>query len=683
VTVSTSNAPRVKAHPAADVRRKTSADILVLPSRIEMDCRTNMAAVVERARLLQVFGPNVDFDASVWDISASKEPRPTSSSVRRLYFMTRGRGRANQDGREEMARGFADLIRTIVVMREFSQPAGSHAKIIDASRALYEACRNRDHDPAELTSQDFENAARLIARRTKRSTAYYLTNALVDIADFLNKHALTKAIISFRNPFPRDELGSRIDDQAKARRTDRMPSEDLVDAIIAMSSAVTEDADILRARIVDLLFCAPWRINEVLNLGVDCVRTEKATDRGEPVLDAAGQQVVNFGLAYGGSKGFPDSIKPVPSAMVDVAKKAIEDIIRITQPTRDVAKWMAAHPGRAWLPEPWRLADPDTEVLTRDLVPLLGVSVPAAGLLTLKNWKVKPIDRRQIPGQSGVPASIFRLGDIESAILALQPKLPSNAPWPLEEYLFLVPMHFFHPKRVGFQSIVSFATDRNMRAFLGGASNIKSVFERLELYDEHGKRYSLRSHAVRHYLNTMAQEGGASQLDIARWSGRKSLHQNSAYDHMSGMALAEKVREVLETNGMTGSVVETANRLPPAKREEFLKARFSTAHSTDIGMCFSDWTIAPCHKHGACADCGDHLVIKGDAKQKTRAELMLSEQKAMLADAEKETSEETYGASNFVEHNRKVVTGLEKVLGIHNDASIPDGTLVHPTDQKE
>lgn len=679
MTLSTSNAPRTKANRAAGgIRRETSADVLVLPSRIAMDCRANMAAVVERARALQVFGPNVDFDAPVWDISASKKLRPTVAPVRKLYFTTRGRGRSNQDGREGMARGFADLVRAIIVMREFSQPTGSHAKIIDASRPLYESCSNRDHDPADLTSQDFENAARLLARRTKRSTAYSVTNALVEIAEFLNKHGLTKAIISFRNPLPRDELGSRVDDQAKARRTDRMPSEDLVDAIIAMSAAVTKDADILRARIVDLLFCAPWRINEVLNLGVDCVRTEKATDRGEPVLDAAGQQVVNFGLAYGGSKGFPDSIKPVPSAMVDVAKKAIDDIIRITQPTRDVAKWMAAHPGRAWLPEPWRLADPETEVLTRDLVPLLGVSAPAAGILTLSNWKVKPTDRRHIPGQSGVPASIYRLGDIEKAIFALQPKLPSNAPWPLEEYLLLVPMHFFHPKRVGFQSIVSFVTDRNMRTFLGGASNIKSVFERLELHDEQGKRYNLRSHAVRHYLNTMAQEGGASQLDIARWSGRKSLHQNSVYDHMSGTALAEKAREVL-----MGPVVETVKRLPPAEREEFLKARFSTAHTTDIGMCFTDWSIAPCHKHGACADCGDHLVIKGNPKQKARAEQMLAEQKAMLADAEKETSEETHGASNYVAHNRKVVTGLEKVLEIHNDAGIPDGALVHPTDRKE
>lgn len=49
---------------------------------------------------------------------------------------------------------------------------------------------------------------------------------------------------------------------------------------------------------------------------------------------------------------------------------------------------------------------------------------------------------------------------------------------------------------------------------------------------------------------------------------------------------------------------------------------------------------------------------------------MLQEQKAMLAESQKEVSEETYGASNYVDHNRKIVAGLEKALA--NDPAIPD-----------
>jgi hypothetical protein len=322
-------------------------------------------------------------------------------------------------------------------------------------------------------------------------------------------------------------------------------------------------------------------------------------------------------------------------------------------------------------------------VWSRDLPDLLGVSNPCAGRLTLRTWGVEPICRRKAPNRSGNLRYIYRLGDIEKKLLDLQPALPPNAPRPLEEYLFLVPLHFFHPMRNSFEAIVMFLSDGHLRSFISGSTDVKSVFERLDLRDEHGKPFNLKTHAARHYMNTLAQEGGATQLDIARWSGRKNLHQNSVYDHMSGMVLAKKAREVLLTDAMMGPVVETFKRLPPIEREEFLKARFATAHTTDIGMCFQDWSLAPCHKHGSCADCGEHLIIKGDPKQKARTEQMLREQTAMLIEAEKEVNEETYGASNYLDHNRKIVSGLEKILTVHNDQSVPDGTLVQVGDKQD
>ncbi len=48
----------------------------------------------------------------------------------------------------------------------------------------------------------------------------------------------------------------------------------------------------------------------------------------------------------------------------------------------------------------------------------------------------------------------------------------------------------------------------------------------------------------------------------------------------------------------------------------------------------------------------------------------------MLGAAEAETREGTYGASNWVEHNRKLVEGLRRIVAVHEDASIADGTPV-------
>jgi IS5 family transposase len=97
---------------------------------------------------------------------------------------------------------------------------------------------------------------------------------------------------------------------------------------------------------------------------------------------------------------------------------------------------------------------------------------------------------------------------------------------------------------------------------------------------------------------------------------------------------------------------------------------------TDIGACVQDWSMAPCPSHGACAGCGDHLVVKGNATHKTRAERLLAEHESMLAQAKAEMDEGTLGASNWVAHNDKMVAGLKKTIAVHDDRGITDGSIV-------
>jgi nucleotide-binding universal stress UspA family protein len=83
-----------------------------------------------------------------------------------------------------------------------------------------------------------------------------------------------------------------------------------------------------------------------------------------------------------------------------------------------------------------------------------------------------------------------------------------------------------------------------------------------------------------------------------------------------------------------------------------------------------------CPRHGSCAACGDHLVIKGNAKKRERAERLLQDYGPIVAEAENEKHGGTYGAGPWVDHNRKIVDGLRQVIAIHDDTSIPDGTPV-------
>lgn len=127
---------------------------------------------------------------------------------------------------------------------------------------------------------------------------------------------------------------------------------------------------------------------------------------------------------------------------------------------------------------------------------------------------------------------------------------------------------------------------------------------------------------------------------------------------------------------MQGPIAATAADLPRVDRKSFVESRLATVHMTDTGACIQDWSLAPCAKHGACASCGEHLVIKGREQQRTRAAQLLRDYEPLVLEAERELQEGTYGAGPWLEHNRKLVDGLKRIMAVHEDPDIPDGTPV-------
>ncbi|MCP3476291.1 hypothetical protein NLM33_39420 [Bradyrhizobium sp. CCGUVB1N3] len=642
-------------------------NVHVLPDRRLLDAKTSLAALVERARALQVFGPTVDFDAPVWDLSPVKITRPSAGTVFRLIFSREGAAKTkSMKGRVPLNEAFGEMIKTIIALREFARPAKDpcvHGDVLQAGRLLYETLQNRGFDPVRLTSDDFFAAA--FAVEGKPSYKYKVGGSLEIVAEFVNKHALAKARIAYSNPHPRPGHTQRTDEKSKKDRAGRMPSEELIDAVIAMSDIVREkgdDRDIIRAAAVELLMCAPWRINEALMLRAKCLRKKSAID------PKTGHPYEAFGFAYGASKGANDTIKWVPPKMVEVAERAMADILRITEPIRRIARWMERHPGRAYVAEPFRLADPSTLLTINEVAVAIGVTSRTPADLWLRY--------NGVPREKHDGLLRCTLADVEAAMLRLQPRLPPDMPQKLSDYLFLIPQHFFREGNNNQYGVVTFLSDFQIGSFLTSHEGHKSVFERLEIRDADHKPYKITSHAFRHYLNTIAKDGELPELDIARWSGRKRVGQNAAYDHTDGRQLKKRMREMLNTRAMRGPLPQAVAKLPPVEREAFVNARINSAHMTDIGACVQDWSLAPCPKHGSCAGCGDHLVIKGNPAHKARAERLLTEHESMLAQARTEMGEGTYGASEWVKHNEKMVEGLKRTVAVHADPEIPDGTAV-------
>lgn len=271
---------------------------------------------------------------------------------------------------------------------------------------------------------------------------------------------------------------------------------------------------------------------------------------------------MRFGIRYFGEKGAPPLPKWIPSPLVDVAKRAVADIRRITQPCRDALAF--AEQSGGYLPiSGLDAGELSEEISARKVTEILGLS-RQGGTVWLKS--------RGIAHYRG--ARVFGIrGEIIAALKTYSPQLPDDSPIKLHQYMFLIPLNFMHEGRATIPGTVTFVTDQMIHTFIGGKRNLKSVFDKHGITRADGERIRMNTHQFRHWLNTLAQNGGMGQLELARWSGRREERQNAAYDHVSGAQLAERVRILIEAGEIRGPLRHMCQRLPPVERKSFSPAK--------------------------------------------------------------------------------------------------------------
>lgn len=640
-----------------------------LPSARLQDARANLALFVQRARESATFGPDLDFDAAAWDLSRWNGARPSAQNRKLVvYFTTHENGTAKGlSRRRPLLKPFGDFIKAVVRLRHEQnprEPAGLQV-LVRASRYLHDAILERSGDPCSLRTEDFDKAAQACKAREKESSRYRIGLWLVEIASWLNKYAISRGRIDFANPFPRITYDhTRIGREHDERRATKLPSAAAYEALGQISNLVEEPSDVLRMRAVEIFASTGFRVNEGLTLPEDCEVEEEMRRNGQPMLDSEGKQRIRYGLRYTPEKGGKPDVRWIVTPMIDVVKRAVRDIRILTSPARQIAKWLESHPGRGYF-DPENDLGSDQMYSSHDLAKVLGLS-PGGGVSWAKS-------RGLCPTTTAGKAHYYRRADIEAVLLAAQ-ELPRS------HYLFVVPQNFCHSQKPTIYSVIGLLTDLHIRDFLAGRSSrrgtTRSVFDRYGFTEADGSPIRLTSHMFRHWLDTLFEQGGLGQHEIARWFGRKDIGQNATYDHVTGIQKAAEVHRLMESGSMRGPMAEIHGMLDPVDRADFRDTAIATAHTTDLGLCVTDWSLAPCPDHGSCGRCSEHLIVKGDLKQKAAAEELLNEHEWFLIDAVREAEEETYGASNYVAHNRTMVDGLRRILAVHNDPDIPDGTLV-------
>lgn len=649
----------------------------------ERNARQSLAAVIERARNgCAAFGMDLDWDRAAWDVTKHCPPPANKARSRSvLYFTTHEGGTSKSlDGRTPLAEPLGSMIKAMVRLKQDGSPQtmDPHARIINAARDLDIELRDRNGDPCLLLNEDFNAAAARVMKRASGKTRYRLGTSLQEIAEFIDRHGITPTRLDWRNPIKREtNTRDRTTVQAEQARQRSLPNDEVLDALAAVWNVIEEPGDIVRMGAVTLLHCAPWRIVEELGITALCERTELKEDERGVVLDRHGRPIERYGIAYWKEKSGEPDVKWIPTVMLDTAKRAILRVQEATVGPRQLAQWLHDNPGRAWLPGDDQ--GPDQLYSTADVTGMFRLSSASAGLLWLNSRKLplKTIEIDQLVGNVIMrkQRKFVRREDLEAALLREMPVLPDHArEAPLHERLFIVYANTFHAKKATNPCLLELVTDQHMGDFLGGRDVVKSGFERLLERPD----LSARTHQFRHWLNTLAQAGGVEQALIARWSGRDDIEQNGEYDHLTATELGEIVRDMLAEGKVLGALADAHEALRPIERSDFRDTVLETAHITDIGFCLQNWNTSPCPEFGSCGDCRSSAVVKGDKKAMARTADLRADNAWVVASLRAEMDEDTLGASNHYKAATDMMAALDRIQAIHNDVTIPDGTIVQP-----
>jgi hypothetical protein len=296
----------------------------------------------------------------------------------------------------------------------------------------------------------------------------------------------------------------------------------------------------------------------------------------------------------------------------------------------------------------------------------------------IRRLKAAGIEISTRPRHKKKPESVVRFADFERHVVSL---LPGGFPvadaktgLKFSDALLVMPLGLF--RAAGSKSMFESLRYHHVSNALGQNSiaGSSTVFQRLGLDPD--RRLFIKTHQFRHWLNTLAQGASLSQVDIAKWSGRASIHQNAAYDHESSDEIVQRIRDAIgDHDRAIGSLAEIPHNLP-VSHAEFVAMAVPTAHVTLYGFCIHDFTSSPCEMFRKCLDCRQHVCIKGVPERVERVRQALGEARHQLTLALAAAADEIYGANEWVDTHGATVERLEQLLAILLDPNISDGAVI-------
>lgn len=641
------------------------SDLILFRPKAELDAAGNLEGFIDSCRNdLTIFGADLPFDENSWDVTDWVELKGHGSKRHRLVFSNLVT--INDKNPLPMAEPFLSFAKGYFRYMQGYRPTKITGFRLVALRALEAALveMTGESNPVLTDAAVLNRAAQLVAEKYSDAAAYRIGGQLEMLAAFMSEHKLTMFPVNWHSHIKRPGDAVRVGKEFDERRKEKMPSQAALDALPQVYRMATEPADVIVSSVAAILCASPDRISEVLILPVDCEVWQKDRHTGKDV----------YGLRWWPAKGADPMVKWIIPSMAGVVQEAIRKIRKVTDEARQVAKWYEDHPGELYLAKGTEYLRGQEHLSLLELADVIGLVDGASANAWCKSSKVKVARERGV--------GMVRFADIQNAVISMLPKgfplLDTEHGLKYSKALFVVRSNELHQQRGTYKCAVETISINQINTGLGSRveHGFPSIFSRFGFAEPDGSPIKVTTHQFRHYLNTLAQAGGMSQLDIAKWSGRKDIRQNAAYDHVTPGQMVQKIRDAIGNDSTVFGPIAQLAKKTLIPRDEFARLVVPTAHTTDFGYCIHDYTMSPCQLHRDCIHCSDLICVKGDEEKERRLRQQLEEARDLLRRAEEASKEGYYGSDRWVEHHSSIVERLSQLCSIIDDPKVPIGSVI-------
>jgi hypothetical protein len=694
--------------------KRRSQDVIELFTPSD-NCKENLEAYIQSAKKLHLpmFDYGVKWNNYTWNIrgfESTTSLKDVTHDANILFTQSNGlkpREKVAKDDEIPFMKPFLYFAKAIITHSHKIKPKThvTHMVTMRALRYIYEVLPDKSNPCInDVLPEHFDLALRLAIKREKSTTLYVTGGKLEEIAKQLDTYHLTRGVIDWISPIPRDykhggASHNRGSKKAKKERANKLPKTEILLFLSAMwehYDEIEERDKALVCMAIVLMICG-FRMDEFVGLDLNCIPSREEFELQDAELDPElGSYLRILRIRALAKKKFHWEDKIVPSCAVEIIFEAVDRLKALSEPHRHSAK-IFLEEGKWWL---FSSYDDDEYLSAKEVQSILGFSGHSTSnvISTLKRYGVEK-DPDSPPRHTR-----FRVGDIHEGfrdhyVERIGPIKDGFGHGeliiPLWEFLTLRFQDQYTPK----EKLNVFAqplTGTQIQDFFKGRDYISrvsrdekrvlSVFERYEFLELGDINGSVRSHQFRHLLNTLMQESDMfSQEDIAKNFLRKNTQDNKDYNHkIEPSKYEERTKHFQESvlnklNLDAEKAKSVIQRFPLLSHEELQKDldESGSFHFTEIGRCRHDYTQGQCGMHYMCLrNCINYKRKKGDSTEIKTITLRLNTTQKQMDLAKEDADDDFEGANNWYLNHKELVNGCNAALAIESDDNIQTGEIV-------